>query len=169
MTHRLAVPAVALLAAVVGVTGCSSGTKAATSTTSSASASTSAAQASSAPFSSSSAAPASPSATSPTAQPVAGGAATDFCSAFKEYRTSVQAETPEAVGAGFRAASVDVRKYAPPEIKAAAGLFADVLDEVGQAVAAGKPNPELLGQGQSAPRRQALADTIVWVTKNCHL
>ncbi len=167
MTHRLAVPAVALLAAVLGATGCSSGTKAATSTPSSAS--TSAAQASSAPVSSSSAAPASPSATSPTAQPVAGGAATDFCSAFKEYRTSVEAATPEAVGAGFRAASVDARKYAPVEIKAAVGLFADVLDEVGQAIAAGKPNPEVLGKGQSAPRRQALADTITWVNKNCHL
>jgi hypothetical protein len=64
---------------------------------------------------------------------------------------------------------VDARKYAPVEIKAAVGLFADVLDEVGQAIAAGKPNPEVLGKGQSAPRRQALADTITWVNKNCHL
>lgn len=147
----------AALAAVLAVAGCSSGT---TST-----ASTPAADAtSSAPSSS---APASSSPASPTTQPVAGGAATDFCSAYLEYKTAVQADTPQAQGAGFRAAAVDLRKYAPADIKDAAGLTADVMDEVGQGLQVGQPNPETLGSGQSAPRRQALADSITWISKNC--
>jgi hypothetical protein len=42
------------------------------------------------------------------------------------------------------------------------------MDEVGQALQAGQPNPETLGSGQSAERRQALADSITWITNNCH-
>jgi ABC-type phosphate transport system substrate-binding protein len=106
-------------------------------------------------------------AASSTAQPVAGGGATDFCSAYAEYRTAVEADTPQAQGAGFRAAATDLRTYAPAEIKDAAGLFADVMDEVGQAIQAGGPNPEVLGSGQSEERRQALADSITWITNNC--
>lgn len=106
-------------------------------------------------------------AASSTAQPVAGGGATDFCSAYAEYRTAVEADTPQAQGGGFRAAATDIRTYAPAEIKDAAGLFADVMDEVGQAIEAGGPNPETLGSGQSEERRQALADSITWINNNC--
>lgn len=102
------------------------------------------------------------------AQPVAGGGATDFCSAYAEWKTAVQADTPQLAGAGFRAAATDLRTYAPAEIKVAAGLYADVMDEVGQAMIAGAANPETLGAGQSAERRQAIADSITWITKNCH-
>ena len=52
-------------------------------------------------------------------------------------------------------------------IKQAAGLFAEVVDEVGQAIASGKPNPGTFGAGQSADRIKAIADTITWVTSNC--
>lgn len=104
---------------------------------------------------------------SPAASPAAGGGATDFCSAFAEYRTATQEDTPEATGAGYRAAATDLRTYAPAEIKAAAGLVADVMDEVGQAILAGQPAPELLGQGQSEERRQALFDISNWITSNC--
>jgi len=107
-------------------------------------------------------------AASPPAQPVGGGGATDFCSAYAEYKTAVQADTPQAQGAGFRTAAADLRTYAPAEIKAAAGLFADVMDEVGQALQAGKPNPGILTAGQSAERRQGAADAITWITNNCH-
>jgi hypothetical protein len=106
-------------------------------------------------------------AASPAAQPVAGGGATDFCSAYAEYKAAVEADTPQAQGAGFRAAATDLRTYAPADIKAAVGLFADVMDEVGQSLQAGQPNPGTLGAGQSAERRQALADSITWITKNC--
>jgi hypothetical protein len=136
---------------VIALAGCSSGSPSESSTQPA----TTAASASGAP------------ATSPTAQPVAGGGATDFCSAYAEYQTAVQADTPQAQGAGFRAAAADLRKFAPAEIKDAAGLFADVMDEVGQSIAAGGPNPELLGAGQSEERRQALADSITWISNNC--
>jgi hypothetical protein len=101
------------------------------------------------------------------AQPAAGGGATDFCSAFKEYRTATQEGTPDAEGAGYRAAATDLRTYAPAEIKVAAGLLADVVDEVGQSILAGQPAPEILGQGQSAERRQALFDVSKWMGENC--
>lgn len=102
------------------------------------------------------------------AQPVAGGGATDFCSAYTEWKTAVQADTPQLAGAGFRAAATDLRTFAPAEIKVAAGLYADVMDEVGQTMIAGGPKPETIGAGQSAERRQAIADSITWITNNCH-
>lgn len=92
MTHRLIAPAVALMAAALGIAGCSSGT------------------------------------------------------------TSTGSIPPPATAAASTAA---------------AGLFADVMDEVGQSIAAGGPNPEILGSGQSDERRQALADSITWINANC--
>ena len=146
---------------VVALAGCSAGSPAGTSTPPA----TAAVSASAAPVTTPSVSTAA--AASPAAQPVAGGGATDFCSAYAEYKTAVEADTPQAQGAGFRAAATDLRTYAPAEIKAAAGLFADVMDEVGQALQAGGPNPGTLGAGQSEERRQALADSITWITKNC--
>ena len=99
--------------------------------------------------------------------PAAGGGATDFCSAFKEYRTATQEDTPEAEGAGYRAAATDLRTYAPADIKVAAGLLADVMDEVGQSILAGQPAPEILSQGQPPERTQALFDVSMWIDKNC--
>ena len=99
--------------------------------------------------------------------PAAGGAATDFCSAFKEYRSAVQEDTPEAEGAGFRAAATDLRTYAPADIKESAGLLADVIDEVGQSILAGQPAPEIITQGQSHERIQAAFDVSQWIDKNC--
>lgn len=99
--------------------------------------------------------------------PAAGGGATDFCAAWAEYQDARNADTPEETGAGFRAAATDIRANAPADIKQAAGLLADVLDDFGQSMLAGGPQPETLGQGQSAERRQGLADAIAWITKNC--
>lgn len=122
---------------------------------------------SSAPASTSGAPAASAPTTGSPAQPAAGGGATDFCSAFKEYRSATQEDTAKAQGAGYRAAATDMRAFAPADIKAAAGLAADVIDEVGLAILGGQPAPELIGQGQSPERIQALADVSSWVTKNC--
>ena len=96
-----------------------------------------------------------------------GGGATDFCGAFKEFNAAVEAGTPQAEGAGFRAAAADLRAFAPAEIKASAGMFADLMDEVGKAIQSGQTPPEVLGSGQSAERRQALADSVSWVGKHC--
>jgi hypothetical protein len=151
--------------AVVALAACSSGSPAATGTAgSAATAATAPAAASQAPAATSGPTAA---AATPAGPAVAGGGATDFCSAYQEYKDAVQADTPDAQGAGFRAAATDMRTYAPAEIKAAAGFFADVLDQVGQDLQAGKPNPGTLGSGQSAERRQGLADTITWITANC--
>ena len=161
MTLRRTVPALAVLAAVLGVAGCSNGTTAAGSP--GAPSPVGPASATSLPS-----APAPSSPTAPTAQTVAGGGATDFCSAYQEWKDAVQADTPQAQGAGFRAAAVDIRTFAPAAIKKAAGLYADVMDEVGQTIEAGGTNPGLLGSGQSEERRQALADSITWIDANCH-
>ena len=110
--------------------------------------------------------PAAP-ASSQAVPPAAGGGATDFCSAFKEYRSAVEEETPEAQGAGYRAAATDLRTYAPADIKVAAGLLADVMDEVGLSILAGQPAPEILTQGQSPERIQAVFDVSKWMDKNC--
>lgn len=146
---------------VAALAGCSAGSPAGTgSPPTTAAASASSGQASTPPASSAAA-------ESPGAPPAAGGGATDFCSAFKEYRTAVQEDAPEAQGAGYRAAATDLRTYAPADIKVAAGLLADVLDEVGQSILAGNPAPELLTQGQSPERIQAAFDVSKWIDKNC--
>lgn len=106
-------------------------------------------------------------ASTPAAPPAAGGGAKDFCAAWAEYQDARNSETDEETGAGFRAAATDMRATAPAEIKAAAGLLADVLDEFGQGILAGGPQPETLGQGQSKERLQGLQDSIAWINKNC--
>ncbi len=110
---------------------------------------------------------ASAAAATPAAPPAAGGGATDFCAAWKELQDARNAETPEETGAGFRAAATDLRSTAPAEIKAAAGLMADAIDEFGQSILAGGPQPETFGQGQSKERQQGLQESIAWITKNC--
>ena len=101
------------------------------------------------------------------AAPAAGGGAADFCAAWAEYQDARNAETPEETGAGFRAAATDMRGTAPAEISAAAGLLADALDEFGQTILAGGPQPETLGQGQSPERQKGIQDTVAWITANC--
>lgn len=64
-------------------------------------------------------------------------------------------------------ADAATRAFAPSEIKAAVALAADVIDEVGQSILAGNPPPELIGQGQSKARIQALGDVFAWETANC--
>jgi len=167
MTYfRLPICAALLGVAALGVAGCSGGhsTTSSTATQPTAAASTSA-SASSVSTAAANSAPAA--ANSAFAADVSAGGATDFCSAYREFKTAVDADTPEAVGAGFQAAAADMRKYAPAEIKAAAGLTADTLDEVGKKIAAGGTNPGTIGSGQSAERRQGIADSVGWVTKNC--
>ncbi len=156
MLHRLVVPVV-VLAAGLGLASCSSGSP------------TTPGAASTAPTSASASdSPPSPAPSTPSSgATVAGGGATDFCGAYQEWKDAVQADTPQAQGAGFRAAAADIRTYAPAEIKNAADLYADVMDEVGQKIAAGGENPGTLGSGQSEDRRQALADSVAWIQSHC--
>ena len=169
MTYRrLSICAALLGVAALGVAGCSGGhSTASSSATQPNAASSTSANANASSASTAAATSAASAASALAAADVSAGGATDFCSAINEFKTAVQADTPQAVGAGFRAAAADMRKYAPAEIKAAAGLYADTMDEVGKKIAAGGANPETIGSGQSAERRQAIADSVLWVTKNC--
>jgi hypothetical protein len=112
-------------------------------------------------------APAPADASAPAATPAAGGGASEFCAAWAEYQDARNADTTEETGAGFRAAATDMRATAPAEIAAAAGLLADVLDEFGQSMLAGGPQPETLDQGQSPERQKGVQDSIAWITTNC--
>ena len=164
MTHRrLSICAALLGVAAFGVAGCSGGHSKASSSATPPNAAASTSASASANSVSTAAAD-----SAPAAADVSGGGATAFCTAYTEFKTAAQADTPQAVGAGFQAAAADMRESAPAEIKAAAVLMADTLDEVGKKIAAGGANPETIGSGQSAERRQGIADSIVWVTKNCH-
>ena len=158
--HCPPVPVIAALAVALALTGCSTG---------SSTAATGASPASSSPDGATSSAAKSSDSASPSAvvKAVAGGGATDFCGAYREWKDAVQLDTPQQQGAGFRAAATDIRTLAPAEIKQAAALYADVMDEVGQKLEAGGGNPETLGSGQSEERRQALADSVSWIQKNC--
>jgi len=169
MTYRrLSICAALLGVAALGVAGCSASHSTTSSSAGSSATQPKAAESTSASAAATAAANPSPAATSAFAADVPPGTATDFCSAYTEFKTAAQADTPQAVGAGFRAAAADMRKYAPAEIKAGATMYADMLDEIGKQIAAGGATPETIGSGQSAERRQALADSILWVAKNCH-
>lgn len=157
---RPCIAVLAVIALVAALAGCSSGSPAGSSTPPSTAVTSGPSAPATTPISSAPGA-------SQAAPPAAGGGATDFCSAFKEYRAAVQEDTPEAQGAGYRAGATDLRTYAPADIKVAAGLLADVVDEVGQSILAGHPAPEILTQGQSKERIQAAFDVSKWIDKNC--
>ena len=145
---------------MIVLTGCSAASTAGTSAPGATAAAATPAAAASAPAEASAAA-------TPAAPPASGGGATDFCAAWQELQDARNADTTEETGAGFRAAATDMRATAPAEIKAAAGLMADALDEFGQSMLAGGPQPETLGQGQSKERQQGLQDSIAWINTNC--
>lgn len=115
-----------------------------------------------------------PSATSsPTAaSTVSGGGATDFCGAFKELDSAKGATNPAVAGAAFRAAAADMRRYAPADIKTAAGTYADVMDNIGKAAQGGgfgeQGMQKAIAEGM-AGKAADIGKVAVWVSKNCHL
>ena len=111
---------------------------------------------------------------SPTSTPVAGGAATDFCGAFKELQALNDAPSGDlaTMGAQFQAAAADMRKYAPAEIKDAANTYADVMDNIGKAAAGGTFDEAALQKAIAdgmAGNAKDIGTTAVWVAKNCNL
>ena len=110
----------------------------------------------------------------PTSSPVAGGTATDFCGAFQELQVVNDATSmdPATGGAQMQAAAADMRKYAPAEIEQAANTYADVMDNIGKAAAAGKFNEATLSKAVAdgmAGKPKDIAAVAVWVAKNCDL
>ncbi len=110
----------------------------------------------------------------PSAAPVAGGTATDFCGAFQELQAVSEAPSGDmaTVGAKFQAAAADMRKYAPADIKAAAGTYADVMDNLGKAAAGGTMDEAGLSKAISdgmGGNAKDIGTVAVWVAKNCKL
>jgi len=110
----------------------------------------------------------------PTSAPVAGGTATDFCGAFKELQAlnAGPSGDPASMGAKLQGAAADMRKYAPAEIAKAANTYADVMDNIGKAVAGGAFDQAALQKAIAegmAGHAQDIGATAVWVAKNCNL
>ncbi len=110
----------------------------------------------------------------PTAAPVAGGTATDFCGAFQEIQAVSEAPSGDfaTVGAKFQAASADMRKFAPADIKQAANTYADVMDNIGKAAAGGTLDEAGLSKAISdgmGGNAKDIGTVAVWVAKNCNL
>ncbi|HEY5187371.1 MAG TPA: hypothetical protein VIM19_21335 [Actinomycetes bacterium] len=169
MSHRsvssfTAVPA-AVLAVVLGLAGCSSGTTTASSTSSAPAAAASApASSASAPVSS----------TPSAAETVAGGGATTFCAAFKELE-SLQGDNTNvtdlaAAGTKFRAVAADIRATAPASIKAAANTYADLIDNIGEAAQSGSISQAGLQKAFTdavAGKAADIGSVAVYVAKSC--
>ena len=155
-------PLILVLVAVLA--GCSSGSSNVASSTKSTSPTT-ASQTTPAP------ATVAPTSAPPSAVP-AGGVATNFCGAFKELETSKATGNTAAFGAGFRAAAADMRKYAPAEIKAAAGTYADLIDTIGTSAQGGTMDKAGLEKSLAtamAGKSADIAKVAIWVGKNCKL
>ena len=104
----------------------------------------------------------------------ASGTATDFCGAFKELQaaTTTTTTTPAALGAVFEAAAADMRKFAPAEIKDAAGTYADVMENIGKAAQAGTMDEAGLQKALAAGiagKASDIGKVAMWVGKNCKL
>ena len=114
------------------------------------------------------------SASAPMPAPVAGGTATDFCGAFKEIQAVSETPTGDvaSMGAQFRAAAADMRKFAPADIQKAANTYADVMDTIGKAAEGGTIDQAALSKAISdgmAGNSSDISTTAVWVAKNCAL
>jgi hypothetical protein len=110
----------------------------------------------------------------PTAAPVAGGSATDFCGAFQELQSVSEVPSGDlaTVGAKFRAAAADMRKFAPADIKQAANAYADVVDSIGRAATGGTLDEagisKAMADGMSGDAND-ITKVALWVSKNCKL
>jgi len=151
-------PLILVLVAVLA--GCSSGSSNVASSTKSTS-----------PTTASQTTPA-PATVAPSSAVPAGGVATNFCGAFKELETSKATGNTAAFGAGFRAAAADMRKYAPAEIKDAAGTYADLIDNIGTSAQGGTMDKAGLEKSLAiamAGKSADIAKVAIWVGKNCKL
>lgn len=113
----------------------------------------------------------SPSSSAPPAA-APGGGATDFCGAFKEIDNATGATDPTSLGTAFRAAATDMRTFAPAEIAAAAGTYADLIDEIGIAALSGAVGQSTLMENLSKGMKDKAKDigtVAVWVGTNCAL
>jgi len=150
---------------VAALAGCSSGSSNVASSTKSTS--PTAANPTSAP------APATVAATkAPPAADSAGGAAIGFCGAFKELQEATTANDPAALAAAVQEAAAQMRKWAPPDIKDAAGTYAGVIADIGEAAQGGTMDQaglqKALADGLDG-KSGDIAKVAIWVSTNCKL
>jgi len=150
---------------VAALAGCSSGSSNVASSTKSTS--PTAANPTSAP------APATVAATkAPPAADSAGGAAIGFCGAFKELQEATTANDPAALAAAVQEAAAQMRKWAPPDIKDAAGTYAGVIADIGEAAQGGTMDQAGLQKALAdglAGKSGDIAKVAIWVSTNCKL
>lgn len=100
------------------------------------------------------------------------GTATDFCGAFKELQAATTNSTPAAFAAAAEAAAADMRKFAPAEIKDAAGTYADVMENIGKTVQGGAMDEASMQKALAAGiagKASDIGKVAMWVGKNCKM
>jgi hypothetical protein len=108
----------------------------------------------------------------PPAADSAGGAAIGFCGAFKELQEATTANDPAALAAAFQASAADMRKYAPPEIKGAAGTYADLIESIAKSAQGNTMDQAGLQKALAdglAGKSGDIAKVAIWVSTNCKL
>ena len=76
------------------------------------------------------------------------------------------------MAAAFKAAAADMRKLAPPEIKDAAGTYADLIESIAKAAQAGTLDEAALQKAIATGLAGKAADigkVAMWVGTNCQL
>lgn len=112
-----------------------------------------------------------PTSAPPSAVP-AGGEATSFCDAFKQLQKADATTSTAAIAAAFKTAAADMRKFAPPEIKDAAGTYADLIESIAKAALGSSMDEAALQKALSDGMAGASTDigkVAMWVGQNCQL
>ena len=100
----------------------------------------------------------------------AGGAAIGFCGAFKELQEATTANDPAALAAAVQEAAAQMRKWAPPDIKDAAGTYAGLIADIGEAAQGGTMDQVGLQKALAdglAGKSGDIAKVAIWVSTNC--
>jgi hypothetical protein len=104
---------------------------------------------------------------------VAGGSGSDptkFCAAVKKLENAKGSSDMATAGAAFTSAASDLQAYAPPEIKAATGIYATMIEEIGKAAESGTMDKLTLQKELTkgmADHAADIAKVAIWVSKNC--
>ena len=115
---------------------------------------------------------ASPTPAPATVAPTSAPPATSFCAAFKQIQAATGTGSPAAVGATLQASANAIRKYAPVEIKDAAGTYADLMESIEKAAQGGTMNEAALQKALAAGLAGKASDigkVAMWVGQNCQL
>ena len=81
-------------------------------------------------------------------------------------------DDPVAIAAAFQASAADMRKYAPPEIKDAAGTYADLIEDIAKSAQGNTMDEAALQKALAAGMAGTSSDTgkvALWVGQNCKL